>query len=60
MIERDGDQMEIACDECPAGLGRSYESDEFDIMVDDAKRARWRIYREGNAWRHRCPECAGR
>lgn len=57
MIERDGDRIEITCNDCPAGLGKSYEQDEFDVMVDDAKAAGWRISREDGKWVHRCPKC---
>lgn len=57
-IERDGDQIEIACDDCPAGLGKTYERDEFDVMVEDAKALGWRISRVDGRWRHRCPKCS--
>ena len=57
VIERLDGQMELTCETCPRTLPKVYEDDAFDVMIEDAKEARWRIYREDGKWKHQCPDC---
>ena len=69
-IDRYAGRMELACDDCGNGVlrrlgpdgkrtGRTYGSDEFEIMIADAKEAGWSITREDSVWRHYCDDCKG-
>jgi hypothetical protein len=58
MIERGGGNIEMLCDECGDPLrGRVYDSDDFDILIADAKAEGWRITKEDREWVHYCPDC---
>lgn len=57
MIERSGGRIELNCDECGDSPGRSFDKDDFDIMIDHAKHEGWRIFKEGKQWLHHCPDC---
>ncbi len=56
-LERDGNRVEMCCDACPAGLGKSYPDEDFDIMCADAKQRGWQIKKVGVKWKHFCPQC---
>lgn len=51
----------LICDDC----GEDYEgrSDDdacpafWDAFIEGAKANGWRIYHDGDEWRHRCPGC---
>lgn len=58
-IENFGGNLTMACDECGAELADSYGRDEFQEMVDRAKREGWRItHLGGGHWSHACVSCA--
>jgi hypothetical protein len=55
-IERNNRHRVMICDEC----GEDYDTvdaDDFDDMVERAKRANWLIVRDGKLWLHYCPDC---
>ncbi|MDG4903160.1 hypothetical protein P9279_21870 [Mesorhizobium sp. WSM4962] len=56
MIERYSGQQQIVC-ECGASQPRTYQSDEFDVMVSDARHHGWSIQRLAGEWTHTCPDC---
>lgn len=56
-IERYRGQSQITCDDCGESQPRTYEADEFDVMVADAKRDGWRMQKEDGEWCHYCPDC---
>lgn len=57
MIERHSGRMQIVCD-CGFSQSRSYEADEFDVMVSDARREGFVIVRVAGEWTHTCQDCA--
>ncbi len=56
MIERHSGRQQLVCD-CGFAQPRSYEGDEFDVMVDDARAGGWAIQRIAGTWTHICPSC---
>lgn len=59
MIERYSGMMQLVC-ECGVSQPRTYEADEFSVMVSDAKDDGWRITKEDDEWVHTCPDCLSR
>jgi hypothetical protein len=57
-IEALGRNRQVTCDGCPAAYPNTYDADDFDIMIDDAKTAGWHITRRGGKWLHFCQGCA--
>lgn len=57
MIERHSGRVELRCDDCGDGAGRSFDKGDFDIMIQQAKDEGWRIFKEGSEWRHHCADC---
>lgn len=55
-IEKHAGLQQIVC-ECGASQARTYQADEFDVMVSDARTARWSIQRVAGEWTHTCPDC---
>lgn len=56
MIEREYGEMTIVCDSTGTRYRRSYEHDDFDRMIADAKSDGWLIKLERGNWRHYSPE----
>lgn len=56
MINRDGDTMQLACDGC-GQEGNTFDKDEFDPMVAEAKAEGWRIAKPEGRWVHECKDC---
>lgn len=56
-IEREAGLQHLVCD-CGSSQRRTYERDEFDVMIADAKGDGWIISRAGGEWQHTCPDCA--
>lgn len=56
MIERYMDKVEILCDGCGDGTG-SYPSEDFDVMVREAKDKGWRNVKVEGEWQNYCPDC---
>jgi len=57
MIERHSGQMQIVC-ECGASQRRTYQVDEFDVMVSDARSEGFVITKVAGEWQHACQDCA--
>jgi hypothetical protein len=57
MIERHSGRMQIVC-ECGFAQTRTYEADEFDMMVCDARDEGFVIAKVAGEWRHTCEACA--
>ncbi len=55
MIERAYGKISLICDKCEAEETPAQDSEDFDILIDDAKEAGWRIVKEGGIWMHICP-----
>lgn len=55
-IEKHAGLQQLVCD-CGISQPRSYQSDEFDVMVADARAAGWSIQRVAGEWTHTCPDC---
>lgn len=59
MIENFGGNLTMECDSCGKELKDAYGRDEFQEMINAAKRSGWRIrHLGGGQWAHGCPECA--
>lgn len=58
MISKDGGVWWVTCDTCSDGTDLIDEGEEFQMAVDAAKEAGWRIYTDENATVcHMCPSC---
>ncbi len=57
-ILKDGRERAIECDECPATTD-PFDKDDFNQMVETAKKDGWSIKLVGGEWSHRCPDCKG-
>lgn len=56
MIERHAGQQQLVC-ACGFAQRRSYERDEFDVMIADARAEGWSITKSAGEWQHDCPSC---
>ena len=57
MIEKHSGLQQIVC-ECGFAQSRTYEADEFDVMVADARREGFVITKSAGEWTHTCDTCA--
>jgi len=57
MIERSYGKISLICDKCESEETKPQDSEDFDILISDAKDAGWKIVREGGEWMHICPPC---
>lgn len=57
MIERHAGLMQIVC-ACGASQRRTYQTDEFDVMVSDARAEGFVIAKVAGEWQHTCQDCA--
>lgn len=58
MIHRERDAFVMECDnECGESIT---VHGEFSDLIHDAKAEGWKISKDGEDWRHTCPECAGK
>jgi hypothetical protein len=55
MTHKFGGQYSMECDEC--GCEYTFGSDFMD-MIEEAKKAGWKILPDGDGWKHFCPDCA--
>lgn len=53
---REYGKIQFECDEC-GNTTKTHDKDDFDILKDNAKSDGWKTYKEGNEWKHRCPDC---
>jgi hypothetical protein len=56
MIRRVRGELVAECDDCGAEYAGGVQ-DDFRAFVDEIKDAGWQIYKDGDDWCHRCPEC---
>lgn len=56
MIERHAGRMQIVCD-CGIAQHRTYQADEFDVMIADAKSEGFVFAKVAGEWEHTCPGC---
>jgi hypothetical protein len=56
VVRHEGKQQ-ITCDSCPASQHHAYDDADFDVMLDDAKAAGWRVFKRAGIWVHTCPSC---
>ncbi|EKF44017.1 hypothetical protein NA8A_04375 [Nitratireductor indicus C115] len=42
-ITRHKSRLQVCCDHCPASYPNTYEAEDFDVMISDARTAGWRI-----------------
>ena len=62
MIERDGfdrDIFEVSCDYCSEDIEIDSNGD-WDELLLKIREAGWRIKKEGDEWKHKCPECVAK
>lgn len=58
MIERDGTEQVIVCDDCGEWHDKTYDESEFRQMIEDVKAAGWKITPDDQGgWTHQCPDC---
>ncbi len=57
MIERDGTDLELMCDQCLTPFDGVYDAADFNVMITDAKEAGWRVVIGTRGFEHICPDC---
>ena len=57
MIERAYGKIALACDDC-GDETQAQDPEDFDVLIDKAKSAGWKITKEGGEWCHYCSDCA--
>lgn len=57
LIEHES-KLQITCNACLVTYRRTYEQEDFKILLEDIKLEGWRIRREAAEWTHLCPDCA--
>lgn len=60
MIEHHAGRQQLVCNGCDFAHPKTYERDEFDVMIADARAAGWAIQKVAGAWQHTCPDCCER
>ena len=55
MIDREGSEMQMVCDATGTRHPKTYDREDFDIMIADAREDGWPIKIEKGEWRHYCP-----
>lgn len=56
MIRKYAGEIELVCDSCGVE-GPSYDDDQFDRMISEAKGDGWSITRPEGTWQHECSDC---
>ncbi|WP_136617016.1 MULTISPECIES: hypothetical protein [Mesorhizobium] len=56
-IEKEAGQQQIVC-ECGTSQTRTYQADEFDVMVSDARREGFIFAKVAGEWQHTCQDCS--
>ena len=59
-VEHHAGRRQLVCNGCDVAHPKTYERDEFDVMIADAKAAGWTIARVAGEWTHSCPDCRER
>lgn len=57
MIQKYGDQVQLVCDQCGEETV-PYHEDDFQELVEAAKKDKWKIHRPEGEWKHLCPDCS--
>lgn len=62
-LDREAGMFEAACDCCgecfPTNIkdGGRHDAQSFQQAISYLKNNGWKIYKEGNEWQHKCPDC---
>lgn len=57
MIQKDGNQLQIVCDECGNEYPEVFDKEDFQEMINAAKRSDWKVTPDGEGgWSHVCCE----
>jgi predicted RNA-binding Zn-ribbon protein involved in translation (DUF1610 family) len=61
MIHKNHGQLSVECDSCGDQMDTDdqYTVEEFNDFVKVIKSEGWQISKEGDEWRHTCPNCEG-
>ena len=59
MIERQGSDFVVSCDQCSWEEFFDAEDWDWQDMIDEIKGDGWRVYKRSGEWRHDCPDCVG-
>lgn len=54
-VDRDCGEITLVCDSLGVRYKRTYDSDDFDRLIADAKEDGWAVVLEGRIWRHYSP-----
>ncbi len=57
MINRTYGKIELTCDACELDSIAPVDAEDFDILVDNARNANWKLCKEKGQWKHYCPDC---
>lgn len=64
-IEKHKGKIGLLCDECgnelknPNGSAAWYDSEDFDVMIADAKDSGWKLFKnDRGVWEHTCDDCS--
>ncbi|RUV69675.1 MAG: hypothetical protein EOR26_05225 [Mesorhizobium sp.] len=57
MIEKHSGLQQIVC-ECGISQRRTYQADEFDVMISDARSEGFVIAKVAGEWQHTCQDCS--
>ena len=47
---------EIYCDFCE--YWRAVDDDDFFAVIEEVKAEGWKIFKDDDDWKHKCPDCA--
>lgn len=56
MIERDSRELQLVCDATSERYPRTYDRDDFERMIADARSDGWIVRIERGEWRHYSPQ----
>ena len=56
MIERNGDERTLACDDCQEVFA-TFDKDDFASLIREARENGWEIQNGRSGWTHRCGDC---
>jgi hypothetical protein len=56
-LDRQSDLISMCCDDCGDTYSVEHADDDFQAFIAGAKAEGWRIYKSGDEWLHRCPDC---
>ena len=58
MVEREGEELALVCDDCGDWLDRRFYNSQFRDMIEFAKTQGWTVSKNSTGdWVHQCPGC---